>query len=213
MTDFDPYAQTGGPIEGRGPVPRSKRRRRRERERPTPYDLPATPPRPAAPAAPAAPADDLIHAGFGRRLGAFVLDLLIVGIPSGSLSSFVMKVLPKEPGTCEKLDGTTYACDVLTRDSEGIHALFLQALLLFVVFFYFGHLEGRRGGTPGKRIAGLRVVRTDTGGTIGMGRAIARLLLRFVSAAPVFLGYFWMLWDDNGQTWHDKVVRSRVVRS
>jgi uncharacterized RDD family membrane protein YckC len=213
MTDFDPYAQTGGPIEGRGPVPRSKRRRRRERERPTPYDLPATPPRPAAPAAPAAPADDLIHAGFGRRLGAFVLDLLIVGIPSGSLLSFVMKVLPKEPGTCEKLDGTTYACDVLTRDSEGIHGSFLQALLLFVVFFYFGHLEGRRGGTPGKRIAGLRVVRTDTGGTIGMGRAIARLLLRFVSAAPVFLGYFWMLWDDNGQTWHDKVVRSRVVRA
>jgi len=29
----------------------------------------------------------------------------------------------------------------------------------------------------------------------------------------VFLGYFWMLWDDDNQTWHDKVVRSRVVRA
>ena len=207
MTDFDPYAQTGGPIEGRGPVPRSKRRRRRERERPTPYDLPATPPRPAA------PADDLVDAGFGRRLGAFVLDCLILVIPGNALSSFVRLFLAKEPGTCEKADGTLYACDVLPSDSEGIHGLFLLTLLLFIVIFYFGHLEGRRGGTPGKRIAGLRVVRTDTGGTIGMGRAIARLLLRFVSAAPVFLGYFWMLWDDNGQTWHDKVVRSRVVRA
>ncbi|MCH2414732.1 MAG: RDD family protein, partial [Acidimicrobiales bacterium] len=142
-----------------------------------------------------------------------VLDLLIVGIPSGSLSSFVMKVLPKEPGTCEKLDGTTYACDVLTRDSEGIHGSLLQALLLFVVFFYFGRLEGRRGGTPGKRIAKLKVVDATTGAPIGMGRAIGRWIMRFASAIPLWLGYLWMLWDDDNQTWHDKVVRSRVVRA
>jgi uncharacterized RDD family membrane protein YckC len=44
-----------------------------------------------------------------------------------------------------------------------------------------------------------------------MGRAIGRWCVRFVSAAPIFLGYLWMLWDDDKQTWHDKVVRSRVV--
>ena len=209
MTDFDPYAQVGSPIEGVGRVgrvPRSKRRRRRERGRPT-----AAPP--ARPATPLVDPGNLVDAGFGRRLGAFALDWLIVVIPGSSLSSSVQAVLPKEPGTCKEADGTSYACDVLTIDSEGIHALFLLALLLFIVIFYFGHLEGRRGGTPGKRIAGLRVVRADTGGPIGMGRAIGRFLLRFVSAAPVFLGYFWMLWDDDSQTWHDKVVRSRVVRS
>ena len=98
MTDFDPYAQTGGPIEGRGPVPRSKRRRQRERERPTPYDLPATPPRPAAPDT---PGDDLVDAGFWHRLAAFVLDCLILVIPGNALSSFVKLFLAKEPGTCE----------------------------------------------------------------------------------------------------------------
>lgn len=207
MTDFDPYAQTGGPIEGMGPVPLSKQRRRRERERPTPYDLPATPPRPAA------PADDLVDAGFWRRLGAFVLDCLILVIPGNALSSFVRLFLAKEPGTCEKADGTLYACDVLTSDSEGIHGLFLLTLLLFIVIFYFGHLEGRRGGTPGKRIAKLKVVDATTGAPIGMGRAIGRWIMRFASAIPLWLGYFWMLWDDDSQTWHDKVVRSRVVRA
>ena len=213
MTDFDPYAQGGGPIEGRGRmgrVTRSKRRRRRERERPTPYDLPATPPRPAAPDT---PGDDLVDAGFWRRLGAFVLDCLILVIPSNALSSFVKLFLAKEPGTCEKADGTSYACDVLTSDSEGIHGLFLLALLLFIGFFYFGHLEGRRGGTPGKRIAKLKVVDATTGAPIGMGRAIGRWIMRFASAIPLWLGYFWMLWDDDNQTWHDKVVRCRVVRA
>ena len=204
MIDFDPYAPTGGPIEGMGRVPRSERRRRRERGRPPT----ATPP--------ARSTDHLVDAGFGRRLGAFVLDWLIVGIPGASLSSFVQAVLPKEPGTCEKSDGENtakYACDVLTSDSAGIHELLVLALLLFIVFFYFGHLEGRRGGTPGKRIAKLKVVDATTGAPIGMGRAIGRWIMRFASAIPVFLGYFWMLWDDDNQTWHDKVVRSRVVRA
>jgi uncharacterized RDD family membrane protein YckC len=125
----------------------------------------------------------------------------------------VMLFLAKEPGTCKKADGTLYACDVLTSNSEDIHGLFLLVVLLFIVFFYFGHLEGRRGGTPGKRIAGLRVVRADTGGPLGMGRAIGRWCIRFVSAAPLFLGYLWMLWDADHRTWHDKVVGSRVVRS
>ncbi len=206
MTDFDPYAQVGGPIEGMGRVPRSERRRRRERWRPT-----AAPP--ARPATLLVDPGAFVDAGFGRRLGAFALDWLIVVIPGSSLSSFVQAVLPKEPGRCKNEFGISVPCDVLTSDSKGIYALFLLALLMFIVIFYFGHLEGRRGGTPGKRIAGLRVVRADTGGPIGMGRAIGRFLLRFVSAAPVFLGYFWMLWDDDSQTWHDKAVRSRVVRS
>ena len=206
MTDFDPYPQGGSPIEGRGRVPRSRRRRRRERGRPT-----AAPP--ARPATLLVDPGAFVDAGFGRRLGAFVLDCLIFVIPVSSLSSFVEAALPKERASCKNEWDISVPCDVLTKGSEDVYVLWLLVVLLFIVIFYFGHLEGRRGGTPGKRIAGLRVVRADTGGPIGMGRAIGRFLLRFVSAAPFFLGYFWMLWDDDNQTWHDKVVRSRVVRS
>jgi hypothetical protein len=27
-----------------------------------------------------------------------------------------------------------------------------------------------------------------------------------------YLGYLWMLWDDQKQTWHDKIVDSAVIR-
>jgi uncharacterized RDD family membrane protein YckC len=35
----------------------------------------------------------------------------------------------------------------------------------------------------------------------------------FLSGQILGLGYFWMLWDDNDQTWHDKIVKSIVVKA
>ena len=200
MTDFDPFAQTGGPIEGMGGTPRPERRRRRRTSTPRPERPPV-------------PIGDLVDAGFWRRLGALVLDCMIFAVPVSSLSSAAQKVLPKEPGVCEKDDGSTYACDVLTSSSEAVYGLWLLVVLLVAVFVYVGYLEGRRGGTPGKRLAGLRVVRAEDGAPLGMSRAIARLFARFLSAMPFFLGYLWMLWDRDGRTWHDGLTRSRVVKA
>ncbi|MEY4173609.1 MAG: hypothetical protein RI900_774, partial [Actinomycetota bacterium] len=33
----------------------------------------------------------------------------------------------------------------------------------------------------------------------------------FISTALFYLGYLWMLWDGEKQTWHDKVVGSIVI--
>jgi uncharacterized RDD family membrane protein YckC len=42
-------------------------------------------------------------------------------------------------------------------------------------------------------------------------RGLVRELGRILSAIPFYLGYLWMLWDPEKQTWHDKLVRSVVV--
>ena len=77
---------------------------------------------------------------------------------------------------------------------------------------YYGWLEGSASGqTVGKRGMGIRVYDLRSGGPIGPGRAIGRYFARILSAIPLFLGYFWMLWDDEKQTWHDKLVGSVVV--
>ena len=34
---------------------------------------------------------------------------------------------------------------------------------------------------------------------------------RILSTIPLLLGYFWMLWDSEKQTWHDKLAGSVVV--
>jgi uncharacterized RDD family membrane protein YckC len=61
---------------------------------------------------------------------------------------------------------------------------------------------------------GIEVVRQETGHPIGFGRAIGRLAARsFLSGQILYLGFLWMLWDDNKQTWHDKIVGSIVVKA
>ena len=64
------------------------------------------------------------------------------------------------------------------------------------------------GQTIGKKAVGIKVqgVQGD------WGKAIVRTLMKVVSAVPLGLGYFWMLWDKDGQTWHDKVAGTTVVR-
>ena len=53
-----------------------------------------------------------------------------------------------------------------------------------------------------------------TGQPIGVGKALGRYLFAaFISGQVCDLGYLWMLWDADKQTWHDKVVNSIVVRT
>ena len=71
----------------------------------------------------------------------------------------------------------------------------------------------RRGQTWGRRIVGIKIVGKLTGEPIGMGRALGRTLFAAtISTIPLYLGYFWMLWDKDKQTWHDKVVNSVVIK-
>ena len=43
------------------------------------------------------------------------------------------------------------------------------------------------------------------------GLVVLALIGRYISTIPLFLGYFWMLWDPNKQTWHDKIANCLVV--
>ena len=77
---------------------------------------------------------------------------------------------------------------------------------------YYVYLEGSPSGqTVGKRVMGIRVIDFGTGGPIGYGRAAIRYFGRILSAIPCGLGFFWMLWDKQSQTWHDKLAGSVVV--
>ncbi|HMC42748.1 MAG TPA: RDD family protein [Acidimicrobiales bacterium] len=87
-----------------------------------------------------------------------------------------------------------------------------SVLGLFVGLAYFTYFEGSPSGqTIGKRAMNIRVVDFSTGGSIEYGRAALRYLMRLVSGFVCLLGYLWMLWDPERQTWHDKVANSVVV--
>lgn len=108
------------------------------------------------------------------------------------------------------LDGiiTGIALGILTGILKGAG----YALGLLLTIAYYAYFEGGPSGqTPGKRALNIRVIDFDTGGAIGFGRGVIRYLGRILSSIPLALGYFWMLWDGQKQTWHDKLANTVVV--
>jgi uncharacterized RDD family membrane protein YckC len=85
------------------------------------------------------------------------------------------------------------------------------ALYLVLQIGYFTYFHGSSGQTPGDAALSIRVVGKDDGSPIGYGRAFVRWLVSIVSGWVIVLGYLWMLWDSEKQTWHDKAANSVVV--
>ena len=78
---------------------------------------------------------------------------------------------------------------------------------------YFTYFHGSTGQTPGDAALSIRIVDADGGGSIGYGRAFVRWLVSLVSGIVIAIGYLWMIWDSEKQTWHDKAARSYVVHT
>ena len=67
------------------------------------------------------------------------------------------------------------------------------------------------GRTPGRRLLGIRLV-DRTGLAPTPGRAITRAALAVVSFVPFLAGFWLALFDRRGQTLHDKLTQTFVVR-
>ncbi len=84
-------------------------------------------------------------------------------------------------------------------------------ITLGLTIAYYVACEGSTGQTLGKRALRIRVVDIESGEPIGYRRALTRYLASVVSALAVYVGYLWMLWDPEQQTWHDKFTAAVVV--
>jgi len=91
------------------------------------------------------------------------------------------------------------------------NALYTAIGTLLGIAYYVLLEGGVRGQTFGKMVCGIRVFDLARGGPIGYGRAFIRYISRLLSLVVFLLGYFWMLWDKEKQTWHDKFAGSVVV--
>ncbi len=78
--------------------------------------------------------------------------------------------------------------------------------LYFTAFLSIG-----RGQTPGKRLAGVRVLRLD-GKPLSWWQSFERFGGYFASVTTGLLGFAQILWDRNRQALHDKIVETVVVR-
>jgi len=83
--------------------------------------------------------------------------------------------------------------------------------LFFSLATYSAVLWKHKGTTIGGIICGLKVVRLDDR-PIDWGVAIVRSLSAFLSLAVAGLGFIWVAFDDEKQSWHDKIAGTTIVK-
>lgn len=84
--------------------------------------------------------------------------------------------------------------------------------LLLMVAAYGAIMWRLRGTTIGGIVCGLRVVRLD-GRAIDWPTAITRALASFLSLFVAGLGFIWVVFDAERQSWHDKIAGTVIVHA
>jgi uncharacterized RDD family membrane protein YckC len=171
----------------------------------TPQPTWQTPPEPSG------PAPDVRFAGHGARLGAYILDSILLTV---FVTAFVIVLAVVLFGT---LDWSVDANgDLMFGDTAAAAGSILvfaagSALISLLALLYFPFSWARGGQTPGMRVAGIRVVRDRDGGRVGWGAAILRLIGWWVSAAVLYIGFAWILIDARRRGWHDLIAGTCVI--
>ncbi|MGM0593573.1 MAG: RDD family protein [Pseudomonadota bacterium] len=152
-----------------------------------------------------AQAQQIEYAGFLRRLGASLIDTLILFILLTPLAWF--------------LSGGAYFPDI-DPGGDGLTQLSLSGFdwrylvindllpMVLVIFFWV-----RFGATPGKQLMECQVVNAATLGKPRTGQSLLRYLGYFLSLLPLGLGFFWIIWDKQKRGFHDMLANTRVIRS
>ncbi|MEZ5096891.1 MAG: RDD family protein [Nocardioides sp.] len=175
--------------------------------------------------------DGVPLAGWGRRLAAYLIDGLIVGLLSGILGfpfwgklisayrDYFQEVMDAAEQGLPAPDQGAFVGDIV-----GPLAAVTVIGLVVNVAYQFGFLRWR-AATPGKMALGMKIRLRDTPGPLGWGtigkRWLGQNVGSIVGLVPgiggciggvyAFLDGLWPLWDGKRQAIHDKFAQTNVV--
>ncbi len=134
------------------------------------------------------------YAGFWIRLGASLIDLVIILIVIYMPLYFI------------------YGAKIWSGDEfvYGFWDLLLGYIVPTVATIWFWM---RFYGTPGKMATQLKIVDAKTGEKLYLIQSINRYLAYIPAIIPFGLGLIWVGVDKKKQGWHDKMAGTVVIRS
>ena len=148
-------------------------------------------------------------ASWWSRVGAALLDILIMFVPLAILVGVLVAVAVEGGGAVEIVAWSLAV--VVYLAVVGLYAPLLMA-----------RSGGHNGQTWGKQIVGIRVVR-DTGAEVDFGYAFVREVVvewllfgvvgGFFLSIPTLVDWLWPLWEDENRALHDLIMKSHVVRA
>ncbi|MBM3283021.1 RDD family protein [Candidatus Gottesmanbacteria bacterium] len=152
----------------------------------------------------------IIYASFGRRFLAGLLDgviVQIINIVIGWVPLFLFMII------VDKFGKNLGNRSISIVSPMVLYGAFIWLTTIIIFCGYFVYFIGSRGQTPGKMVVGIKVVKIDTHTSPGYISAFLREIVgKIISCLVICLGFFWMLWDKNKQTWHDKIANTIVIK-
>lgn len=165
-----------------------------------------------------------ITAPMSRRIGGAFIDLLILLVIAGALSSLITTIAPGTAQVRIDAEGTRTVI-------AGTQQMTWLPMLVFVILtaLYVVPMMALLGRTVGGFLVAIRCVRSDTGAAPGWGVSLRRWFLLYGIAgalgfAPYVGGFAWLvtliiglspLWDTTGRLrgYADRFAGDIVVRS
>jgi uncharacterized RDD family membrane protein YckC len=145
---------------------------------------------------------------YGRRLGSWLIDWLIVGVVSGVIIA-LSGAYSHTSTTTTYADGSASQYASFNLNWEGISIQVAIALLYGMLL-----CGSKRGQTVGMMAVGVRAV-DGSGESIGYLRAVWRAFFEYLMAVLLFIPWIidmlFPLWDPMRQCLHDKVSRTLVI--
>ena len=139
------------------------------------------------------------YEGFGRRLLAGLVDLILVLVVVVTLVLLGLASDENPP-----------RASALVADLSGIwtHGLWLLAMILSAQTLFWTFLAA----TPGMLLLGCQVLRADSGRHLSLSQSLVRCAGLWLGLACLGAGVLWSIWDPRHQGLHDKLAGSVVVK-
>lgn len=148
---------------------------------------------------------EMVYAGFWPRVGAKIIDTIIVGVINAVVGAVIGGVM-----------GALLASQM--QDSNAAVGVFvaIQAVTQIIGFLigicYTVYFIRKQDATPGKRLLKLKVLRAD-GSRLTKGRIVGRYFAEIVSGLTLSIGYLMVAFDkEQRRALHDKMCDTRVVK-
>jgi len=134
----------------------------------------------------------LKYAGFWLRFAAFILDSLLV----------IIIILP----ILLKIYGIGYLfSEHIFKGTWDVLLQFVFPGIAFIILWVY------RSATPGKEIAGIKIVDAATLQAPTVSQCIIRYLAYYVSLIPLGFGFLAISMDSKKRAWHDRIAKTLVI--
>jgi len=154
------------------------------------------------------------YAGFGHRLVAIIIDVIIIGI----LQSVVITPILGMIGVGVASEIQNNGGEISEAQAVGMFGAIMAAVMgmwlvgMCVQILYYSILESSKyQGTVGKLVMGIKV--TDMNGErISFGKGVLRAIGRVISGMILFIGYLMAAFTERKQALHDMLAGTLVLK-